>query len=122
MDTKQTALGEIPVYPEQTYYFAFNNDAFIRLNFQFVQENDRTWVARCRQLGTVAPGDTPEEAEDALKGATMAFLMGIQHDGDIVPFLQERGVQFYFRSDDPIKSTVKVLPEEATFSKAAESV
>ena len=62
-------------------------DNYVRLYSYLVEysSEDEAYVAQCVELGTMAHGDSQEEAIKEIREATRVHLLMLEEDGDEIP-------------------------------------
>ena len=83
---------------------------YIIVTIRFEREGDQ-WAAECEQLGTVACGDTLDEAQQAIADMISLHLNALEDVGQGEAFLKKHNVKFHAKK--PSSQEVTNIPVRA---------
>lgn len=93
------------------------NYCYIRLTSIFQKEENGTWTAECKELGTATFGDSFEDAEMKLQEAIELHLNTLEEIGERERFFTENKIKIYtvkppksIRIDFPIDPNANITP------------
>ena len=91
-------------------------ETFVRLTLQFQKLEDGTWLAECKELGTVTQSGSLESAQEELLELVELHLNGLEDAGERERFFEEHNIIVY-DFEPPKKLTIEAPSDIHIFSQ-----
>lgn len=83
---------------------------YIVLTLLFKKEEDDTWIAECKELGTSTFGDSFEEVSSEIKELVVLHLNTLEKTGELQRFFKENKIKLLKKSPKEVKINSPVTP------------
>lgn len=88
---------------------------YILLTVTFTEEEDKTWLAKCEELGTSTYGDNFEEVKNEIDELICLHLNSLEKLGERERFFKENNIKLYTTEYIPEKIKTKTPVNPKTF-------
>lgn len=83
---------------------------YIILTVLISKEENNTWVATCKELGTSTYGDTFEEVSEEIKELVVLHLNTLEKAGEREKFFKENKIKLFTKSPEVVKIETHLNP------------